>query len=627
MRLVIEDGKIEFGGETLIEHINFDLNNNDKVAIIGKNGCGKTSLLKVIQGELDLTFDVSNQDGYINKSNDFTLGYLKQISFSNENLTLEETMLECYKDILALEEKLRKLEEKLQNDTSEKTINDYSKTHEMFENLGGYYYQKEYNTVLKKFGFEQDSFSKPISSFSGGERTKIAFVKLLLSKPDLLLLDEPTNHLDIEAIEWLEYYLKNYKKAFVVVSHDREFINKVAETVYEVEYKQLYKYTGNYDNYLKQKETRYKTLEKLYTEQQKEIEQTETLINRFRYKANKAKMVQERIKQLDKLERIEEPRKADKKTFKMDINPVSESGKEVLHINELEFGYTKPFGRVNLTILKGQKLAVIGENGTGKSTLLKTIMGQIEPLFGNVKYGFNVKVGYFDQQVATKVSDDTILEDYMKTYPFLTNQEARKDLGAFMFSGTDVDKKLNVLSGGEVVRLGLCKILKMKPNFLILDEPTNHMDIVSKETIEKMLKGYKGTIIFVSHDRYFVRKISDSLLVLEDGEATYYPYGYNQYMAKKEDKKYEVRVEVKEEKKVKISKDKNSLKKEIAKIEKEITEHEERIKEINEQFELEEIYSDFMKTRELEDEVENLDDELQILMRKWEELLTALEEI
>ena len=626
MRLVIEDGKIEFGGETLIEHINFDLNNNDKVAIIGKNGCGKTSLLKVIQGELDLTFDVSNQDGYINKSNDFTLGYLKQISFSNENLTLEETMLECYKDILALEEKLRKLEEKLQNDTSEKTINDYSKTHEMFENLGGYYYQKEYNTVLKKFGFEQDSFSKPISSFSGGERTKIAFVKLLLSKPDLLLLDEPTNHLDIEAIEWLEYYLKNYKKAFVVVSHDREFINKVAETVYEVEYKQLYKYTGNYDNYLKQKETRYKTLEKLYTEQQKEIEQTETLINRFRYKATKAKMVQERIKQLDKLERIEEPRKADKKTFKMDINPVSESGKEVLHINELEFGYTKPFGRVNLTILKGQKLAVIGENGTGKSTLLKTIMGQIEPLFGSVKYGFNVKVGYFDQQVATKVSDDTILEDYMKTYPFLTNQEARKDLGAFMFSGTDVDKKLNVLSGGEVVRLGLCKILKMKPNFLILDEPTNHMDIVSKETIEKMLKGYKGTIIFVSHDRYFVRKISDSLLVLEDGDATYYPYGYNQYMAKKEDKKYEVRVEVKEEKKVKISKDKNSLKKEIAKIEKEITEHEERIKEINEQFELEEIYSDFMKTRELEDEVENLDDELQILMRKWEELLTALEE-
>jgi len=626
MRLVIEDGKIEFGGETLIEHINFDINNSDKIAIIGKNGCGKTSLLKVIQGELDLTFDNSNLNGYINKSNDFTLGYLKQISFSNENLTLEETMLECYKDILTLEEKLRKLEEKLQSDTSEKTINDYSKTHDMFENLGGYYYQKEYNTVLKKFGFEQDSFNKPISSFSGGERTKIAFVKLLLSKPDLLLLDEPTNHLDIEAIEWLEYYLKNYKKAFIVVSHDREFINKVAETVYEVEYKNLYKYSGNYDNYLKQKETRYKTLEKMYTEQQKEIKQTEDLINRFRYKATKAKMVQERIKQLDKMEKIEEPRKADKKTFKMDINPASESGKEVLHINELEFGYTKPFGRINLTILKGQKLAVIGENGTGKSTLLKTIMGMIEPLFGNLKYGFNVKVGYFDQQVATKVSEDTILEDYMKTYPFLTNQEARKDLGAFMFSGTDVDKKLNVLSGGEVVRLGLCKILKMKPNFLILDEPTNHMDIVSKETIEKMLKGYKGTIIFVSHDRYFVRKISDSLLVLEDGEAIYYPYGYNQYMAKKEDKKYEVKIEVKKEEKIRVNSDKNSLKKELSKIEKDILEHEEKIKKINEQFELEEVYSDFMKTRELEEEVENLDDELQILMRKWEELLLILEE-
>lgn len=626
MRLVIEDGKIEFGGETLIEHINFDVNNNDKIAIIGKNGCGKTSLLKVIQGELDLTFDSSNADGYINKSNDFTLGCLKQISFSNENLTLEETMLECYKDILSLEEKLRKLEEKLQNDTSEKTINDYSKTHDLFENLGGYYYQKEYNTVLKKFGFEQDSFNKPISSFSGGERTKIAFVKLLLSKPDLLLLDEPTNHLDIEAIEWLEYYLKNYKKAFIVVSHDREFINKVAETVYEVEYKNFYKYTGNYDDYLKQKETRYKTLEKMYAEQQKEIKQTEDLINRFRYKATKAKMVQERIKQLDKMEKIEEPRKADKKTFKMDINPASESGKEVLHIKELEFGYNKPLGRINLTILKGQKLAVIGENGTGKSTLLKTIVGMIEPLFGDVKYGFNVKVGYFDQQMATKVCDDTILEDYMKTYPFLTNQEARKDLGAFMFSGADVDKKLNVLSGGEVVRLGLCKILKMKPNFLILDEPTNHMDIISKETIERMLKDYKGTIIFVSHDRYFVRKISDSLLVLENGEANYYPYGYNQYMAKKEDKRYEVKVEVKKEEKPIFNKDKNALKKELAKIERDIADHEEKIKEINEQFELEEIYSDFMKTRELEEEVENLDDELQILMRKWEELLTALEE-
>lgn len=626
MRLVIEDGKIEFGGTTLIEHINFDINNNDKIAIIGKNGCGKTSLLKVIQGELDLTFDNSNVDGYINRSNDFTLGYLKQISFCDENITLEQTILECYKDILKLEEKLSKLEEKLQSDTSEKTINDYSKTHELFENLGGYYYQKEYNTVLKKFGFEQDSFNKPISSFSGGERTKIAFVKLLLSKPDLLLLDEPTNHLDIEAIEWLEYYLKNYKKAFIVVSHDREFINKVADTVYEVEYNKLNKYTGNYDNYLKEKETRYKTLEKMYAEQQREIAQTETLINRFRYKATKAKMVQERIKQLDKMEKIEEPRKADKKTFKMDINPVSESGKEVLSINELEFGYSKPFGRVNLTILKGQKLAIIGENGTGKSTLLKTIMGIIDPLFGNVKYGFNVKVGYFDQQVATKVSDDTVLQDYMKTYPFLTNQEARKDLGAFMFSGADVDKKLNVLSGGEVVRLGLCKILKMKPNFLILDEPTNHMDIVSKETIEKMLKGYKGTIIFVSHDRYFVRKISDSLLVLENGEATFYPYGYNQYMLKREDKKYEVKIEVKKEEKAKINKDKNTLKKELSKLEKEISEHEARIKKINEQFELEEIYSDFMRTRELEEEVENLDDELQILMRKWEELLIAIEE-
>ncbi len=625
MRLVVEDGKIEFGGEPLIEHINFNVNNNDKIAIIGKNGAGKTSLLKVIQGELDLTFDSTNLSGYINKSNDFSLGCLKQISFSNENITLEETVLECYKEIIELEKKLRKLEDKMQKDTSDKIINEYSKTHDLFENLGGYYYQKEYSTVLKKFGFEKDSFNKPIASFSGGERTKIAFIKLLLSKPDLLLLDEPTNHLDIEAIEWLENYLKNYKKAFIIVSHDREFINKVAETVYEIEHKKLYKYTGNYDSYLKQKEAMYNTLEKMYVQQQKHIEQTETLINKFRYKPTKAKMVQERIKQLEKLERIEEPPKENNKTFKMDINPLSESGKNVLFLNELEYGYDKALGRINLTIIKGQKLAIIGENGTGKSTLLKTIMGFIEPLFGEIKYGFNVKVGYFDQQSATSVSEDTILEDYMKAYPFLTNQEARKDLGAFMFSKTDVDKKLKILSGGEMVRLGLCKIFKKKPNLLILDEPTNHMDIDSKETIEKMLKDYKGTIIFVSHDRYFVRKISDSLLVLENNEATYYPYGYNQYMAKKEDKSYEVKVEVKKEEKPLVNKDKNALKKELAKVEKEIEEYEEKIKNINEQFELEEVYSDFMKTRELEEIVENLEDELQILMRRWEEIIKNLE--
>jgi len=628
MRLVIEDGKIEFAGVPLIEHINFDISDNSKIAIIGKNGCGKTSLLKVIQGELDLVFDNSNADGYISKSNDFTIGYLKQISFSNEDVTLEETILECYKDITSKKQELERLTCILETDTSEEVINEYSKTYELFENMGGYYYQKEYHTVLKKFGFEVSCFNKKLKEFSGGERSKIAFVKLLLSKPDLLLLDEPTNHLDIEAIDWLEEYLRTYKKAFIVVSHDREFINKVANIVYEIEYNTITKYSGNYNDYLVQKETNYKSLEKRYNEQQKEIKHQQELIERFRYKATKAKMVQSRIKQLDKLEIIESPKKDNNKTFKMNINPLSESGKEVLTIKDLTVGYFKPLANINLNIIKGHKLGILGENGSGKSTFLKTIMGAIKPLNGEYKYGFNVKIGYFDQQMATKVSDKTILEDYQMTYPHLTNNEARSDLGAFLFSGEDVNKKLSVLSGGEVVRLGLCKLLKTRPNLLILDEPTNHMDIYSKERIEKMLKDYKGTVIFVSHDRYFVRKIADSVLAFENNSAIYYPYGYSQYEEKSNtDSIFEFSQEkIIKEKKV-ISNDKSSIKKEISKLEKEIKEHEERIKKINDEFEKEEVYSDFMLTRELEEELENVDDELRILMKKWEELVELVESV
>ena len=626
MRLVIENGKIEFNGNVLLEHINFDVNDNSKIAIIGRNGCGKTSLLKVIQGELDLVFDSSNSEGYISKSNDFSIGFLKQISFNDEDITLEESILECYKEIIKLENKLNDIAKKMETEVNNKLIEEYSKISELFENMDGYYYKKEYHTVLKKFGFTPDMFTKKIGEFSGGERTKIAFVKLLLSKPDLLLLDEPTNHLDIEAIEWLEEYLKAYKKAFIVVSHDREFINKIAKNVYEIEYNTITKYSGNYNDYLIEKEIRYKSNLKRYQEQQKEIKHEQELIDRFRYKATKAKMVQSRIKQLDKMEIISAPRGSENKTFKMNINPLSESGKEVVNIKDLEFGYINALSKVNLTIYKGQKIAIVGDNGTGKSTLLKTLMNIVKPISGEYKFGFNVKIGYFDQQVATKVSEKTILEDYISTYPHLTNNEARSDLGAFLFFGEDVNKRLNVLSGGEVVRLGLAKILKTRPNFLILDEPTNHMDIYSKERIEKMLKDYKGTILFVSHDRYFVRKVADSILLLNNNITSYFPYGYEQYLACKDNKKFEFKEEIKTVNKVIKNNDKSSLKKDINKIEKEIKETEDKIKVINEEFEKEEVYSDFMLTRELEEELENLDDTLKILMRKWEELVSLMEE-
>ena len=624
MRIVIENGKIEYAGTPLIENINFDVNENSKIAIIGKNGCGKTSLLKVITGELDLTFDSTNQDGYINKLGDFSVGYLKQISLNDENRSLEEEILLSYKNIIDLSNQLEILEKQLLFDSSDKIILEYSKIQELYENLGGYYYQKEYRNILKKFGFTINDLNKSIKEFSGGEKTKIAFIKLLLSKPDLLILDEPTNHLDIEAIEWLEEYLKSYKKAFIVVSHDREFINKVANTVYEIEYKTITKYSGNYNDYLKQKEINYKSLEKKYNEQQKKLQQEQELIDRFRYKATKAKMVQSRIKQLDKLDIIQMPKKTDKKTFKMNINPHSESGKEVLNLKQLTVGYNKPITSVDLTIHKGDKVAIIGGNGSGKSTILKTIMGKIKPLSGDILYGFNVQKGYFDQESATIVSDKSVIEEYQNMYPELTNQEARNDLGSFLFSGNDVDKKVSVLSGGEVVRLALVKLFKKRPNFLILDEPTNHMDIYSKERIEEMLKTYKGSILFVSHDRYLVRKVADSILYIDKNEAVYFPYGYEQYLSKKGNKDIqEVPQEIKPV--VKKTSEATNTKKEITKIEKSIKECESEIQKLNIEFEKEEVYTDFLLCRELEEKMEDLEDKLATLMHTWEKLVEEAE--
>lgn len=624
MRLVIEDGKIEFAGVPLIEHINFEVGENSKIAIIGKNGSGKTSLLKVITGELDLAFDV-NSTGYINKSNDFNIGYLKQITFSNENNTLEAEILTCYQKIIDLENRLNELAKMLENNSTDSLIKEYSKIHDLFQNNEGYYYQKEYHTILNKFGFTRDDFAKPIKEFSGGEKTKIAFIKLLLIKPELLILDEPTNHLDIDAIEWLEEYLKNYKKSFIVVSHDREFINKVTKIIYEIEYHTITKYTGNYDDYLKEKEVRYRSLEKRYNEQQKEIKHQQELIERFRYKATKAKMVQSRIKQLDKMEIIEPPKKTDNRAFKMNINPYSESGKEVVSIKDLSIGYNKVLAIINMVINKGDKVAVIGGNGSGKSTFLKTITGEIKPLSGECNYGFNVKKGYFDQLSANIRSEKSVLSEYQDTFPHLTNQEARSDLGSFLFTKNDVDKQISVLSGGEVVRLALCKLFKTRPNFLILDEPTNHMDIYSKDRIEDMLQSYKGTLLFVSHDRYFVRKVASAILAIENNVATYYPFGYQQYLAKRgSNLPIDPIVRVSKEKVT--SECKTNYKKEIAKLEKSIKECEDEINRINIEFEKEEIYTDFLLTRELEEQLEEKEDELAILMNKWEQLVELLED-
>ena len=420
----------------------------------------------------------------------------------------------------------------LEHDYSDEKVARYTAMEEAFKDDGGYYYEKEYEVMIRKFGFSDDERKKPIRDFSGGQQTKIAFIKLLLSKPDILLLDEPTNHLDVTTIEWLEGYLKSYPKAVVVVSHDRMFLDNVVDVVYEIEYGTARRYPGNYTNFIARKKENYDKQMKDHIAQQKEIERLQRMVTRFKGKPTKTAMAQSKQKAIDRMVIIEAPDKYDNKTFHANFQPEKETGNDVLYTSELAIGYDHPLSVVSLDLKRGEKLGILGGNGLGKSTFLKTIVGKIPALSGEYRFGTNVQIGYFDQQMAMYTSNKTVLDDFWDEYPNLTETEARNALGAFLFSGDDVFKNVNMLSGGEKVRLALCKILKTRPNVLVLDEPTNHMDIVGKETLESMLKDYKGTLIFVSHDRYFVKKVATQLLVFEDGTTNLYQFGYEQYQEK-----------------------------------------------------------------------------------------------
>ena len=485
----------------------------EKIAIIGRNGAGKSTLLKAIINNDLLTQGTGEEKFNIYKEGNPVIGYLKQMEFEDDQITMIDEILKVYKPITNLEQKIEQIVEKMQTDKSEELAKEYSKAMDRYEFLDGYTYKKEYETAINKFGFSSEDKSKKISEFSGGQRTKIAFIKLLLSKPDILLLDEPTNHLDIETIEWLEQYLKNYSKSVVIVSHDRMFLNKIVNKVYEIEYGVTTAYSGNYTFFEEQKKINYEKQLKDYEYQQKEIKRLNDIVTRFKYKPTKAKMAMSKLKQIERMVKIEEPNKYDLTTFKTNFIIEKQSGKDVLFAKDLEIGYDKTLQKISLNVYRGQKIGIIGENGIGKSTLLKTLVGIIPKISGEFEFGHNVQIGYFDQQMALLDSEKTVLEDFSEEFPNLTTTELRNSLAAFMFYGEDVFKKINMLSGGEKVRLQLCKILKKGPNLLILDEPTNHMDIIGKESLELLLKEYTGTIIFVSHDRFFVNKIADTLLI------------------------------------------------------------------------------------------------------------------
>lgn len=617
MYLNVTNAEVSILDKTILESVNLEIKDKDRIAIIGRNGAGKTTLLKALIDNSLFEPGVGEEKFNIFKSGKFEIGYLNQNNKINEDNTLEEELLSVYASILKLEDKKNKLESKLEIGATPSEIEEYELVLEQYKNEGGYTYKKEYLTAITKFGFNEADLKKQIKNFSGGEKTKLAFLKLLLSKPDLLLLDEPTNHLDIEAIIWLEEYLKKYPKSFIIVSHDRMFINEVSNKIIEIEYGETEIYHGNYEYYQKEKKNRFERLLKEYESQQKEIARLQSIADRFRYKPSKASMAMSKLKQIERMEKLSPPERENLRTFNYHFNNVKQSGKVVLAVDNLASGYDKVLNTCSFELTKGRKLGIIGENGMGKSTLLKTIMSKIPPISGNFTFGHNVEASYFDQELNNLDEDKTIYEEYASKFPNLNNFEIRKNLGAFLFKETDLEKKINVLSGGEKVRLELCEVITKEPNLLILDEPTNHLDIVSKNRLESILESFPGTILFVSHDRYFVDKIADSLLVFENNEVKYYDLTYHEFIEKtKENNKIEPVSKITRETKNKPPKTTNNSSKESKKIETEINKKENKIKELKDSLFNPDIYSDYNKVNEINKQIETLETEVLELLTK-----------
>lgn len=625
MRIEIINGSVEYDGNTVLSEINFSVSDKEKIALVGRNGSGKTSILKCISGEVPLVSGTGDEKFSFSISGAPKIGYLQQVSL-NDELTLRQEILSAYKDVVGLENKLQNLLDKMSENPSDENVGAYSRAMERFENIGGYLYKKEYLTAVSKFGFSAEDLDKKLSCFSGGQRTKIALMKLLLEKPDVLLLDEPTNHLDIAAVEWLEGYLKNYKNSVVIVSHDRMFLDRIVGVVYEIEYGVTTRYKGNYTAFLAQKQQAYDKALKDANWKSAEIDRLRKIVERFRYKATKAAMAQSKLKEIERLGTVETPRRFDTSTFASSFQPEYESVRDALFVKDLVFGYDKPLGEISLAVERGQKIGVIGSNGTGKSTLLKTITGLIPPLSGDVRFGVKTRVGYFDQTIAATKSELSVLEDFRAEFPELNDGEIRKTLGGFLLSGDDVFKCVKDLSGGEKVRLALSKIFRRRPNFLILDEPTNHMDIIGKETLEKLLMDFSGTVIVVSHDRYLINRVAKSLIVFENGGVRYFDGTFDEY----EEREKETAEEVAKEKPEKTkktggeryveSKEEARRKHRVEFLEKKITALEEELSRVQAKLDDETVNTDYKKVMAVEEEIKTIEVKLDPLIAEWTEL-------
>ena len=626
MQINVSNIAVEYDGVPVLTEANFVVHDNEKIALVGRNGCGKTTLLKVLSGELEYVKGDGNDVSGVFTSGNPQIGFLKQVSKDAEGKTMLDEILDAYSDLLEIERKSEIALKELEKDASEKNVKTYSALCERFERDGGYVYQKEYKTAVRKFGFSDADLSKTLGTFSGGQRTKIALLKLLLSKPDVLLLDEPTNHLDLDAIEWLENYLASYKKSCVIVSHDRMFLDKIVDTVYEIEYGETKRYSGNYTSFIAQKQQAYDKALKDSMLRKKEIERLSALVERFRYKANKAAMAQAKIKQIERIGDVSAPSPFDTGTFRSNFQPERETVEKAIVLDNLTFGYDRPLGTITTVIKRGQKVGVIGNNGCGKSTMLKTVMHIQKALDGTAIFGLHAQVGYFDQTLTQSFSEQTVLEDFQNEFPMLDNTEARSALGSFQFCGDDVFKRICDLSGGEKVRLALCKILRKKPNILILDEPTNHMDIVGKEALEKLLCSYTGTLVTVSHDRYFINRVCDRLIVFDGGKIELFDGKYSDYESRKEQREEgatggTATAAKKKEKPVSQSKEDARRAHRMSFLEEKMQVLQDEITALEDKMHNDEsVYSDYTQIQSLQAKIDELKEKLAPLEEEWLQL-------
>ncbi len=536
MLLEIRDGTVSLKGEVILSQLQFEIKGTEKLAIVGRNGAGKTTLLEVIAGERDLDRDEKNPQAGLYRSRQFRVGMLRQQAVTDPEKTVEETILDLagVKPIDASSS-----QEVLQAEGTAKNHDDsgnlpavqvaevYSKER--------YEFEQRFNRMFTELGLPLSDKKKKLGDFSGGEQTKIMLIGLLLSEPEVLILDEPTNHLDVSTCEWLEDQVRRYPKAVVMVSHDRYFIDHTVDVVWEVSRGKAHRYPGNYTHYREQKAAAAAKQRKAYEAQQKEIERLDALIEKFKHKPRKAAFAKSREKILERMERIDAPERDDAVIHTGDILPARAGSKNVLECKDLQIGYDKPARIFSARIRRGQKIGIFGPNGTGKSTFLRTVVSQVRPLKGTIRVGENVDIAYFDQMTANITSEQNIFDWFHDQFPAMRGEDVRSYLAGFLFRGNDLGKKVRVLSGGEKARLVLAKLLQTQPNFLVLDEPTNNMDIPAMETLESILRDYKGTILFVSHDRYFLSRVADALYIFEPDttQVQYYPFGYEHYAERK----------------------------------------------------------------------------------------------